>query len=748
MSRLREQQYYTAGWAVVLEGVFCDGPVSYVATWMPEDESQDHFPDSFRLSGPPSPLGVGVDPHTWRSDIGSQTATVVAEDGGAVEFLERAKEKFYFGDRAVWSMPSESNLLLNKARPGHYEYSVSAADPPWWGVFHSRTTTYRAADSVVGWTLTSSVPYRDAGDLVVWEGYPSLEGLRMLVVELRAGELVVDWTGWVESYDHSRAQNQIELKGVGPMRPLGKRIAKRRRAAVDAVQGSGGLYGGTFEVLDTEHIPEGTPPGHISVEVDDEVILPLMEDFTGALSGDFASRLPVLATAGDHGDVSDDQAPITYTYDRTGVLGGEHGPDSIDGVELVRRWLRFFLVDERTDDAGDTVYDGASWDELVDEDEFLAESDQAHDLDHFRVGQDIDIWELTAKAFVATGHFLRVTADGRLGVSRLRSLTPDELAKVFSTDPETPSQRVTIIGRRIDDEHPLRLKHATYAADLGGLGDVDPEEIEVQPKQGTGDMAPQYLGGEKRFDLSWWSRGRTGLVRDLLTDMFHLLRLSPIKNVIVPLEDFSDWEPDQRDDADPTYGRLPPVGEFVRLDGGPEGGIIGPGGKRVDFVDYDVLPVGLLLHTRIDRANRTATCAVLMLHWDEDDRMPKVVAPASGVTGYSDGGSVVETERAAVFADGDQVQLYDRSGRMISPVVYVVDETTGSDVTLDTPLTENDQKQIDEFADHRGVTLRLSDLEDYDNVFDDELEDYFVNSDNAKRKWAFWDVDPPDRWRV
>lgn len=748
---LQRYQGIKKGVIVVLEGVRAgEGNVSLIASYgdIPADLE---LGDVAQLVGPPSDPSTGIDLVTGAVTISQQTATFVASPR-VCQAIEQARAVQDYGDSFEWYRPGQFETVLEDAAPGRYRYFCGTTPPPV-TEFHTSTTTY-FVEFISGssYYLTASLPLpTEIGEnTVAYTGSPQLAGRRMLIIDYVGGVQRWVWREFIERRAYSAQQTEVEITAVDPMRPLEGLVDERRYARVQAELQYYGSWIGTVELETGPGItppPSGDePPGRPVVELDDVVLIPGQG---GVFIGNGRITTPSMMASDDEVEVVDGRAKVVYAHDQSGLLGTQT-VEQRTGPGLIRDWLRFFQQSPKIE-GGLTTYDGAPWLDLINIAEFDAIEASAEEVDHSYIDAEMGLSEIVGWALTPLGYFLRLRPDGSLGVSRRRSLTPFDLLDVYgSGDGSVPAQRLAMLPARIDISDPVRAIEATYVAEVGGVvSRIDPDVIEIRRRRAPTDPAPRYVSSERRFDFRAFSRGRRDFVTLLLIEFQSAMSLAPTMTVEVPLDDFSETRPRQ----------LPPVGEWLRIEGGPETGVIGPDGVRIQPSSDDVRFIGQVTAIRLDRVRHTAEVELMMSNWYGGDVLPRVVAPELTVTSYTDKpgtGTVVLSGVAGErqFILGDVVRFHDRDNRPISANIYTVTDLGAGEIPVLSPALQGEDADLlaAYVGDYgRGVALKLADLDSYTNDWWDSLTggepSPLQQPANRDRMWTYRDADPsPDSW--
>ena len=748
---LKAHAYKTPALLLVIEGLYVDHEYPSLVGYY------GSVPDGLLPSGlvrmiePPSSITSGFDPASGSIDLSSITATFPATDS-LLSRLYSARSGDY-SQSFVWMVPS---VHEQAGFPGRYINQIlGTSDLPPHLTFHSSTAQYQV-DNIIwgtGYQIRSSAPLPPAGtEVACWAGQLPMAGRRMAIIRIEPDtSLRTIWQGFVEGWSLSGQQTEIEIRAVEALRPLDGTLIDPPTGSLDVSRQLGSYWRGTARTTTPDTLPVAQTPLEVGLrDGGGSVILPRGRYDLEASHPTFSGETSFVAPTSED-SVTDPVAQVVYGYDPAGLLGRAMGAAlaPLTPIDVVLRWLDFHLLSGQVQ--GDvTVYSGEVWQEIMDVAEWQQLSPYAPAINHALLDRDTRFSDLL-KILGSLGFYPRLTSEGKLGLTRLRSFNPlEDFAALYSEDPDVPSARVILTPDRIDVDHDLRKSEATFVGNLGGVVDgVDPDRITVRPARAVQDPAPRYMGSEVSFDFPWYSRGTRGrsVALDALRDRFDLLRSSPVLHAVVPLESFVPWDSARSGSSD-GHSRLPAVGDWVRLDRGPKTGIV-IGGQRVLLEDLDLGAVGMLIHTTIDLSTRTAEISVLMPH--STDAMPRLIAPNARVLSVLDSKTLsVDFYDGETFRKGDQVRLADLSGRFISSEIYTVDGATGSSLLISNISVQDQAKIADLNAGDpslgRGVILRLATLDEYSNEGWSTSPDYITDPDKRERIWAYWDAD--DYWTL
>lgn len=804
MVSLAEHRYGEATTVVVLEGVRDGEAVSLVAAYRDGiDRARKIWGDPVRpLASLPSDVETGADPVTNQAAASQSTATLVATTD-VINAVLNAHNTSRFDtdtDEDLWLFNPDATLLQEHI-PGRNEVWIADEDwaPQHLERWHTTSTAYRVTEddpSLMKLEASTPPPLHledymgsDEFPLFVYSGDFPLLGRRMLICEVSDEEISVEWFGFIDGFSLNSQQNELEVSARGPLDVLKTSGVNKRDVQIydfehsPSVYGLADVYEGEYQIAshDLENTPVGDAPGEIVIETTDGASkchivgvydfdeleasrpLPQQSDFS------FASQL------GDDPD-PEIEGSIAFGYDPDGVLGGPpvgigQQVEPVTAVELCRRYLEYFYIRPRTTELDESVtlgpendefteavsYDGAVWNDSVDLGEFEALEDTSPRLDHYLITSETSLRDLAEGTLYPYNYMLRLTDEGRVGVAQVRVFSPDDVAEMFPDDESSEtSSRGVLLSDRINLDFPIRLSEATYKGIVGDPVDrIDADTVEITPDFGVGDLTTSYISGEKRYSFPYIRRGdanRTFEDSDVaaaLLDYRQFYRQAPIFSCIVQQEHWTEWI--QREGLQ-EHAEIPHVGDLVRMDGGPLTGLVGPDGKRIEFAGLDILPIGLITRKVSRWEDRTAELEVLMVHWDADVIARQVAPSAKVVDRQGDDTLVIDVSEAGElqsrsgdlgFLIGDNVQLYDGYGAPVGrPDFYQVDSIDEDTITLDVPLSSDDQTAIDVWADSRGIVLRLSDPANYQNHWDET--GYFIEEDNAERKWTYWGLN--DYW--
>src|SRR5690554_5581924 len=162
------------------------------------------------------------------------------------------------------------------------------------------------------------------------------------------------------------------------MRPLEGLVDERRYAHVQAALQPFGRWIGSAQLETGEAItppPSGdSPPGQPVLELDDVILAPIGDLFSGSGTINSASLL----FSDDSVREIDGRARVVYS-------GG-----SRSGPALVRDWLRYFQQSPKIQ-GGLVTYDGAPWHDLIAIDEFDAIEERAEQFDHSLIDAEMGL---------------------------------------------------------------------------------------------------------------------------------------------------------------------------------------------------------------------------------------------------------------------------------------------------------------------------------------------------------------------
>lgn len=739
---LDHYRYQDAIIAVVLEGVYDGETTSLIATYGGEDgeAAQIFGAPTHSLVSPPSDIMTGSNPITGNLRISSATGTLVATDSVVYQIMRAHRGQDAFGASFVWDLGDFDAYLDDTPGRHIYRFSGSPPSPKLW---HSLTTQFRLVDSGgAQYAVEASTPIPQTlidgeEDLRVWDGTMALIGRRFLIVEVDKGEPRITWRGFIESWDLSSQQNELEVSAQGPLRILRSSPHDSIDATIVDLRFREDYleWESQYKVHHSEPRATEDFPGEAAI-IHNEGVIPINRTSWDAMpdSGDVVSRdldegRDLVGGQVDHGGLQDEAAKMGFAYNLSPPWQTT-GIGALTSTDLIASYLLYFYISPRKTDDGVVHYDAAIWHDAIDLDDIKGA--EGVPIDHYVIDPETSYFDVLELAAYPLSCIPRLTSDGKLGMARVAMIHPDDLADGI------PTHR--LLSDRIDLSFPIRKAQATYTGEVGAFVDtVEADEVKVEPI-GTGemDLLPKYVAAEKKLDFSLFHRSSRQEVANILLEYHSFYRIAPIFTLRVRLR---DWHGEDE-------SALPPVGSYVRLAGGPLDGVVGPDGKRIHIDDTDVIAIGIVLRRTIRWENRTAETDVLLSHWESGDVMPRVVAPSAVVQGL-DGPNTLEiftdTENelnsiygVLGFLDGDQVRLYDRSGRAISDTVYLVDSTSATSITLSSSLTSDDQAIVNAWAGEwgRGVVLRLADLSDYEN--DWTGGDVDLSPSNADRRFSYW----------
>jgi len=318
------------------------------------------------------------------------------------------------------------------------------------------------------------------------------------------------------------------------------------------------------------------------------------------------------------------------------------------------------------------------------------------------------------------------THEGRVGLRHLTTWSVDDLAGVLDS-----AATVTLSPTKIVLDRRLERYSSVIKAKIGGIAPSD--EADTPKVLGLEKTRRDAMLGQTPYERDFslhdkeaWRAGESGL-EVVLQDLLEKSRDNPpLATCSIPM------------DSAVGEQKLPPVLSWVRLRGGPEGGLIGPDGERVAPADTNITFIGILVGRTWDLGTGDAECRVLLTNWWLGDRVPRLIAPSAKILSAATSSPTIELSLSTPdkygghgFSGGDQVKVIHKNGRRWygDPTGLYVVSTSANGVTLNQALGE-DVSSPDE------LWLELAKVDEYSNASWDGADYGDPSIDN--RRYAYF----------
>lgn len=333
-------------------------------------------------------------------------------------------------------------------------------------------------------------------------------------------------------------------------------------------------------------------------------------------------------------------------------------------------------------------------------------------------GEAVDLWEMLRDLMRSYGYTLYPTNEGKIGVTYLEPFSISKAAEIVSG-----SQYASLIPQDIEIDHTLDQSLTSVTGEVGETPWSDPDRITVtaDDREDNRNRAVFGRGSGTSYDFSHLYRRSLRRARALLFEQLRWRASSPpVLRAMMTIETSS--------------GQLPALGQWVRIQGGPELGVYGPGGTQIVIDDNASLFCGLLISKRVDWESSTASCDVLLLNW-RFGSITRLLAPSGVIdsTGTDMGTFYIDLDSSEYpsvnatsgFAAGDEVFFTYEDGRpFYSTTFLTIAAVTGGGYRLEMTAAPPDIPTA-------GMIVRLAGYDDFSNdswtgsaLFDSPEKDY------------------------
>lgn len=275
---------------------------------------------------------------------------------------------------------------------------------------------------------------------------------------------------------------------------------------------------------------------------------------------------------------------------------------------------------------------------------------------------------------VPAGLYPAMNQEGKLALFRLETFGVDTIVDVMARRAWS-----WLTPDRIDMNPQVSAAVQSVRAVVGGLPHVEPDEITTRQVRGNRSDSTAAAGTSSyEYDLSLYYRNATAAITRFEAAAHRRLRPPPILHCVLPMNHSMHGRGMQG-------GKVPGIGSWVIIDGGPETGMLGPDGERIQMGDADVLFVGILVGRTIKNNNGTVECEVLLVNYWSSGRASRVIAPAGKIIDFDhDSVRLDHTYSAADgttgFMVGDKVRIWTDNGRKylygVEAEIWSIDEST------------------------------------------------------------------------
>lgn len=359
-----------------------------------------------------------------------------------------------------------------------------------------------------------------------------------------------------------------------------------------------------------------------------------------------------------------------------------------------------------------SLFDMESWVDMIDSTSQLT-------IDQMMLGYDgsFDFARVIKdQLLVPAGLYPAVNHEGKIGLFKLETFNVDMIVDVLARRSWS-----WLTPTRIDMDAQVSKSVRSLSASFGELPHVEADTIVSRTLHGNRTDYGTSSGGYE-FDYSLYYRENAdgGLrLNVFIAESARRQRTTPVLHCSMPLEH------DIVDTDGLSGGGVPGIGSLVIVKGGPETGMLGPDGERIQPGDSDILFMGILIGRSIRLQDRTVDCEILMTNYERGGRAARVIAPAGRIESYT--GSfpprvVLTTDYRSMydttgFMVGDQVRVWTKRGR---PYLWAAKDLEITAIDESTRTLQFSHALLKDGEDHataitHGLHIRLSPRSVYSN---------------------------------
>ncbi|MGI9589203.1 MAG: hypothetical protein ACR2MR_13530 [Dietzia maris] len=235
-----------------------------------------------------------------------------------------------------------------------------------------------------------------------------------------------------------------------------------------------------------------------------------------------------------------------------------------------------------------------------------------------------------ADLLATRGYFMTLNDEGKLTLGKLKDFTVDEAIKVNQFSDSIPRKWAALIEPNL----PLTRKpqQNQFTVEIGNNYIESGGTATVGIVRGNRTDFGLGISSSSPINLNFYTN------KKLISDGFSFIERLMAYQVYVRSESLpimSIKTPWKWLDDDGNECIAPQLGQWVRMTGGPESGVIGPDGTRIQINDEEITFTGFIINRTFNMEDFTIECDCLMLNWLKGNSLPLHVAPSAVVTSYS-----------------------------------------------------------------------------------------------------------------
>lgn len=238
--------------------------------------------------------------------------------------------------------------------------------------------------------------------------------------------------------------------------------------------------------------------------------------------------------------------------------------------------------------------------------------------------------EVVADLLATQGYFMTLSDEGKLTLGKLKDFTVAEAIKVNQLTNSVPRKWASLIDPFISLTR--RPQQNQFTVEIGNNYIENGGTATVGIIRGNRTDFGLGISSSSPLDLNFYTN------KKLISDGFSFIERLMAYQVYIRSESLpimSIKTPWKWLDEDGNECLAPQLGQWVRMTNGPETGVIGPDGTRIQVEDEEITFTGFIINRTFNMEDFTVECDCLMLNWLKGNALPLHVAPSAAVTSYS-----------------------------------------------------------------------------------------------------------------
>lgn len=235
-----------------------------------------------------------------------------------------------------------------------------------------------------------------------------------------------------------------------------------------------------------------------------------------------------------------------------------------------------------------------------------------------------------ADLLATQGYFMTLSNEGKLTLGKLKDFTVAEAIKVNQFTNSIPKKWASLIDpfislTRKPQQNQFTVEIGNNYIENGGtatVGIVRGNRTDF----GLGISSSSPINLNHFTNKKLISDGFSFIERLMAYQVYIRSESLPIMSIKTPWK----WLDDDGNEC-----LAPQLGQWVRMTDGPETGVIGPDGRRIQVEDEEITFTGFIINRTFNIEDFTIECDCLMLNWLKGNALPLHVAPSAAVTSYS-----------------------------------------------------------------------------------------------------------------